>query len=344
MSGIRGLATGVGSLPHLDADKALDLIFKFVPNIPFWPQFPKRDFREGMLAQFSENIPCLEIKGNGLVFNPENKEKKLEVFYEKIINDDLDYFKLSASFALGLHKFYERLSNVDLGRIDFIKIQVTGPFTFLAGINDEKGVMLLHDPVFKQAIFKALSMKLRWQIDLFKKFARPIIAFIDEPYLGTFGSAYTSLNREDVVQGLAEFSESVKSKDLFLGLHCCGNTDWSLFTDIPAIDIINFDAYNFQERFVLYAQNLKGFLKRGGIICWGIVPTQSGRIEDSPVSLVNKIKSCIEALVNKGLEGSLLRSQMFISPSCGLGTLKISESEEIYHLLRATSLYIKDNF
>jgi methionine synthase II (cobalamin-independent) len=129
-----------------------------------------------------------------------------------------------------------------------------------------------------------------------------------------------------------------------LGVHCCGNTDWSIFADIPAVNIINFDAYNFQEKFVLYAKELKGFLKRGGIICWGIVPTQAGAIEESPASLANKIKSCIDALVNKGVERSLLNDQMFISPSCGLGTLKIEESEMAYNLLRATSLYIKDNF
>jgi preprotein translocase subunit SecD len=43
-----------------DADEALDLIFKYVPDIPFWPQLPRRDVREGMVAQFSENATAAD--------------------------------------------------------------------------------------------------------------------------------------------------------------------------------------------------------------------------------------------------------------------------------------------
>ena len=61
---LKGLATGIGSLPHHNVDAALDLIFQYIPNIPFWPQLPKRDIREGMVAQFSENLPFLKIESS----------------------------------------------------------------------------------------------------------------------------------------------------------------------------------------------------------------------------------------------------------------------------------------
>jgi len=343
MNGIKGLAIGVGSLPHLEAQEALDLIFKYVPNAPFWPQLPKRDFREGMVAQFSENLPCLKIKDGSVIFDPQNKEGKLEAFYEKVISDDLDYFKISESFALGLHRLYERLNKTDLTPVDFIKIQVTGPFTFLASVNDENGRLLLHDPVFKQAIVKGLGMKLRWQIDLFKKFGKRIIAFIDEPYLGAFGSAYTPINRQDIVQGLSELGESAKFKDVFLGIHCCGNTDWSIFTDIPCINVINFDAYNFQEKFVLYAKELKGFLKRGGAICWGIVPTQEFGGEENVELLIYKLRQGVDNLVKRGIEEKLLWENLIISPACGLGTFNPQKAEQAFSLLSETSAFIRQN-
>ena len=69
MQGLRGLATGVGSMPQKNAAEALDLIFKYLPNIPFWPQLPKRNIREGMTAQFSENFPFLKMNENGLNFS-----------------------------------------------------------------------------------------------------------------------------------------------------------------------------------------------------------------------------------------------------------------------------------
>lgn len=338
---VRGLATGIGSLPHKNADSALDLIFKYTPQIPFWPQLPKRDIREGMIAQFSENLPCLKITKDGLVFSTNNKEKELETFYERIILNDVDYFKTSPDFALGLHRFYQRLEKIGLKDIEFIKCQVTGPFTFAAAINDTAGNALLHDKVFMQAILKGLTMKALWQVNLFKKFGKKIILFFDEPYLGCFGSAYTPINREDVVKGLSELTAAVKYQDVLLGVHCCGNTDWSIFTDVDSIDIISFDAFDFLERLILYADNLKVFFKRGGILCWGIVPTLGFSGNETPDLLAKKINKGIEALVKKGLDRDLLLEQMLVSPSCGLGTLETKETEQIFRLLFQTSSFVR---
>ena len=76
----KGLATGIGSLPLIDAQKAVDLILRYLPVAPFWPQLPKTNSREGMIAQFSENLPGLKIDGSGLHFSSQDKEKELELF------------------------------------------------------------------------------------------------------------------------------------------------------------------------------------------------------------------------------------------------------------------------
>jgi len=339
MPKLKGLATGIGSLPHKDVDSALDLIFKYTPQIPFWPQLPKRDIREGMVAQFSENFPGIKVADEGLSFKPE--EKQLEIFYDRIIAQDIDYFKISPDFALGIHKFYARLEKQGLKEIEFIKCQVVGPFTFAASVNDDKGVALLHDSVLMQAILKGLIMKAIWQIKLFKKLGKKIILFFDEPYLGSFGSAYTPINREEVVKGLTEVTEGIKSDNVLTGVHCCGNTDWSIFTDIDSLDIISFDAYGFQDKFVLYADNLKDFLERGGIVCWGIVPTQELGGQ-SPDLLLEKIKEGIRVLVKKGLDKDLLLENLMLSPSCGMGTLDIDKTEKILNILSQISEKIRE--
>jgi len=341
MKNLKGLATGIGSLPHKDVEAALDLIFKYTPSIPFWPQLPRRDIREGMIAQFSENLPCLKVAREGLFFDGNCQDKTLETFYERIISSDTDYFKISQDFALGLHKFYQRLKDSSLSDIEFIKCQITGPFTFSASVKDELGNALLHNPVFMQAILKGLIMKALWQIEFFKEFNKKIIMFVDEPYLGCFGSAYTPINRKDVVKGLRELTEGIKSKDLLLGVHCCGNTDWSIFTEIDTIDIINFDAFGFLDRLVLYADNLQGFLKRGGVLCWGIVPTQDFTGKETADLLVRDIKDGIGSLTKKGLDQDLLLENLLVSPSCGLGTLDIEKSAKIFKLLSEVSLSIR---
>lgn len=346
MLGLKGLATGIGSMPHTGIgaqDAALQLIFKYCPYIPFWPQLPKQDIYEGMIVQFSENFPCLSQPNLG--FRSKDKEKELEIFYEKIINQDIDYFKISPTYARGLDFFYKKL-NQELGKFDlkdikFIKCQITGPFTFGASIKDEKDVALLHDSIYMQVIIKGLTMKALWQIRRFKKFGKKIIMFLDEPYLGCFGSAYTPINRKDVIDGLTEFTQGIKSGDVLLGVHCCGNTDWSIFTDINSIDIISFDAFGFLDKFVLYTDNLRDFFKRGGIVCWGVVPTQEFTGRETAELLLDKLKEGINALVKKGVDKDLLSENLLISPSCGLGSLDTERAEKIFRILHDLSSLIK---
>jgi len=344
MHNLKGLATGIGSLPYQDVDSALDLIFKNLPNIPFWPQLPQRNLREGMVVQFSENVPCLRFGDSGVYFYPQNKEEELEKFYEKAIDNDFDYFKISREYAPGVYRFYERLKGEALSKVELIKLQVTGPFTFAAAINDENGAALMHDKIFMQAVIKSLNMKALWQFNMFKEFGKKMAMFIDEPYLGCFGSAYTPLEKKDVVGSLAEFTDGLKSESVMLGVHCCGNTDWSIFTDSKDIDIISFDAFDYQDKFVLYADSIKSFLSRGGVICWGIVPTQEFTGQEDVALLIRRLRQGIDSLVKKGIDEELLKERLIISPACGLGTFAPQKAEKIFSLLRETSDFIRGNF
>jgi methionine synthase II (cobalamin-independent) len=172
-------------------------------------------------------------------------------------------------------------------------------------------------------------------------FGKKIIVFIDEPYLGCFGSAYTPINRDSVVSGLTEIAEGIKAAGALTGVHCCGNTDWSIFTGIKAIDIINFDAYSFLDKFTLYAGDINDFLKRDGVICWGIVPTQEFSGQDKAENLVGRIRDGFDLLAKKGVDRNALSENILISPACGLGTLDPQKAEKIFCLLSQASEILK---
>jgi hypothetical protein len=337
MRDIKGLATGIGSLPHKDANAALDLIFKYTPQIPFWPQLPKRDKREGMISQFSQRLPCLGVNQKGLFFDSSNQEQELAVLYEHVIANDTEYFKISPDFAVGLWGFLSRLEREDISRIEFIKGQTTGPFTFAASINDNEGKAIFHNSLLMQAVLEGLAMKARWQINLFRKFGKPIILFLDEPYLACFGSGFTPINRQDVVSGLAEFTKRIESPEVLIGVHCCGNTDWSIFTEVPNIDIVSFDAFNFLERILLYAHQLITFFKRGGILAWGIVPTGDFSPQIDKTILAERLQAGLNVLVNKGIDEELLKKRLILTPSCGLGALGFDKAEPIFECLDGLS-------
>jgi methionine synthase II (cobalamin-independent) len=191
-----------------------------------------------------------------------------------------------------------------------------------------------------QAIIKGLAMKALWQVNALKRFGKKLILFLDEPYLGCFGSGFTPLTRESVVAVLRGFTEAIRSENLSIGVHCCGNTDWSIFTDVPYIDIINFDAFGYQDKFVLYADNLKGFLERGGMICWGIVPTQEFEPSLAPGLLIKKIEEGFKRLSDHGIARELLARGLMLSPACGLGALDPAKTQGIFKLLSETALLI----
>ena len=59
-------ATGIGSLPHTDARAAVEAVFAFSPDLPYWPQLPKVSSKEGMNEQALAGLPGLRIEGGKL--------------------------------------------------------------------------------------------------------------------------------------------------------------------------------------------------------------------------------------------------------------------------------------
>lgn len=334
---VKGLATGIGSLPYRDAEAALDLIFKYTPKAPFWPQLPKRGACEGMVAQFSQNLPGLQLKDGSVYLDASAPESGLEVFYEKIISGDNAYFAITPDFAPGIYAYRDRLRRTGAKGVEFVKGHITGPFTFAAAVTDDKGTALLHNEIMMQAVVKGLAGKAKWQIEFLKEFGRQAIIFVDEPYLGCFGSAYTPITRETAVAVLNELCSDIKAHGALTGVHCCGNTDWSILTEAAGVDIISFDAFNFLDRIVLYAAEVSAFLDRGGILCWGIVPTREFTGAETPESLIEKIESGVERFSRKGVDAAGIIERLMISPSCGLGSLDEDKAGGIFSLLNGVS-------
>lgn len=331
MISISGLATGIGSLPHLEPKKAVDLIFSSVPEIPFWPQLVKMDKREDMIFQYLDGMPTI-------ISNPsEDKENSLAKVYQEFIDGNIDYFKITQGRAGGLYYLLDKVSQMDLSKVVMFKGHVTGPFTFASSVADNFGKPWLHDEATLDATSKVLAMKAVWQANMFKnKFNKEAIIFFDEPYLSSFGSAFCPLAREKVVALLKEVFNIVKEKsEALTGIHCCGNTDWPMLFE-SAVDIVSFDAWNYDEKFTLYPREIKAFLERGGILAWGIVPTNAMELKITKDDLKRKFADVIKRLVSQKVDKELMLENTIFTPSCGLGTRTEKEAEYVFNLLGQT--------
>ncbi len=338
-----GLPAAVGSFPHQHPYDVVEAILEHLPEIPLWPQLPKTSYLESMYIQFSTGMPFLRLdpeRGKMYMDLSGDIYGELEKFYERIIEDDLAYFAIPWEVARGLEAFIDVLWRRKPQTVQWVKGQITGPISFGLMITDHrKRAVLYHEEAF-DTVVKTLSLKARWQIRQLKRVHPDVIIFIDEPYLSSFGSAFINLTREQVLQYLGEVIDAIHQEDALAGVHCCGNTDWSLVMDTDA-DIINFDAYEYFQGMTLYTEPLRQFLKRGGVLAWGIVPTSEHIADETGESLSDKFFRKVEDLVEREVPRTVLLNQSLITPSCGMGTMKYSQSDLVLTRLSETSARIR---
>ncbi|MGE5247841.1 MAG: methionine synthase, partial [Verrucomicrobiota bacterium] len=259
--------TGVGSLPHRDPSRAVREVLSRFREIPYWPQLPMRTPLEHMYSQFAASLPGATISGDKL--GMESGEALLpaaEAFYERFLGGEVYPFAIPAERAAGLHEFLATAA----GPFPAVKGQVTGPISFGLMVCDRQKKPVFYDPVGRDVLVKYLLRVAQWQAERLSRLSPAVIVVLDEPYLASVGSAILSLPREEVVGALDEIFDGLAGT--LCGIHCCANTDWGLVLS-SRVGYLSFDAYEYADSLLLYAEELNAFLARGGKIAFGIVPT-----------------------------------------------------------------------
>ncbi len=342
----------IGSLPMDDHPAASRLIMNYTPAIPLWIQLPVFP-EEGMVTQFLPGMPGV-VKQDGRIFidtAAESFDDDLLAFFEAYMATHEDPDRLPASrFALtdttgkGVAALLDALDRLKRPPVA-VKGQVTGPVTFCTGVKDQDGRAIFYDGTLRDAAVKRLALNARWQIRTLSGSGSPVIIFIDEPALAGFGSSeLISISREEILGCLQEVVNVIHADGGLAGIHVCANTDWSLVLESGA-DIVNFDAYTYFDRFILYGPQIRDFLAAGKCLAWGIVPTlKSEAIERETVdSLYVGWKDRSHQVEALGISAAVIRSQSLITPSCGLGSLNLDLAKRVLALTRDLSLRIRDS-
>jgi len=336
------LPTGVGSMPHHETSQACRFVAGTLSLAPFWPQLPQRSFRENMYVQYSEGFPGFQIdetEGKMWVETSLMMEG-LEAFYEKVMSSDLNAFRISLEYAEGLYKMPEILNAVHPEGLQIYKGQVTGPVSMGLTVTDENKRAIIYNEAAEDVVVKMVALKGKWVESYMREavVAEKYLMFFDEPYMVSFGSAYLNMSREQVIGYLNECFDAVSC---MVGVHCCGNTDWSVILD-TTVDVVNFDAYEFGVGLTLYSEHLERFLDRGGILAWGIVPTSEAVRHENVTSLVQRLDDLLGRLEAKGFDKKEVLKQSMVTPSCGTGSLTVALAEEIFEKTVDVSKRVQD--
>ncbi len=332
---LSAVPTVVGSFPHTEPSELVDRILAKLPQMPAWPQLPNRDFRESMYVQYSEGFPGvqLDFEQQRMFFRQDDEfYQQLEEFYQAVIEEDVEHFAISADYALGLHLFLERVAARGERGDGWLKGQVTGPFSFAMTVTDENKRSIAYSPELNEVTVQGIAMKARWMARKLRSLSDHVLVMLDEPYLCSYGSAFVNVSREDVLCALNTALDAVHAEGALAGIHCCGNTDWTLPLETKA-DVINLDAYEFFHGLPLYPTELSAFLNRGGHISWGIVPTSESAAELDANALLEALDDRVGQLVARGIDREQLFAQCLLTPACGMGTRGVALADRVTELL-----------
>jgi len=331
--------TIIGSMPHTDPREACSQVTHYLKDIPAWPQLPKRSFLENMYVQFSEGFPGVVVKENSIYVDcSQDLSKPLEKFYTAYLDNDVDKYPISPECAAGLHAFLalENLSPLA------VKGQVTGPITWGLTVTDENRKSIIYDDVLGDVVPKFLRLKAGWQEKELRKISPNTIIFVDEPYMSSFGSVSMLLSKDRVTNLLEEVFKGISG---LKGIHCCGNTDWSILLE-TSVNVLSFDTYNYAQSLTLYPAEVKKFLDRKGAIAWGIIPnTDEALADESVASLKDRLEEAMAPFTRKGIRFNQLVEQGLLTPSCGLASLASDEAtSRALELLAELSIKIRKRY
>ncbi len=332
--------TMIGSMPHTDPSAAGSQVTRYLNDIPVWPQLPRRSFRENMYVQFSEGFPGVVIKEDSIyVDRSQEIDKPLETLYAAYLENDSDKYPIGPDYAAGLHHFL----NLDNLAAMAVKGQVTGPITWGLTVTDDSRRSIIYDDILGDAVAKFLRLKAAWQEKRLREVCPNTIIFVDEPYLAAYGSSTTGfLSKERVIHLLEEVFGGISG---LKGVHCCGNTDWSVLL-ATSVDILSFDAYNYAQSLSLYPAEIKKFLAREGTIAWGIVPNEAESLaKESAASLQDRLEEAMAPFTRNGIRFKQLIEQGLLTPSCGLASLAGEEvAAQALELLAELSARIRQRY
>lgn len=331
----------IGSLPYTDPDQACRLMLEYCPQTPAWPQLPKRAFEEDVYVQFSGGFPRLVREGQRIyVDTSQGLGPALEQLYIAYLTHELERAAMAPENATGLKALARALQERGQ-RPQLVKGQVTGPISWGLTIPDQQGRPILHDGMLADAVAKHLHLKAAWQERELRKLAPKTLVLVDEPHWGSLGPDFALLGRERVLTLLEEVLAGIEG---FKGMHCCGDTDWSLPLE-ASIDVLSLDAYDFGDSLLKYAEPVRAFLKRGGWIAWGIVPASTEVRRHSVDTLLPCMTELVQTLARE-VEvpfRELLRAS-FVAPACGLGSLDIASAVRAMYLTAELSVAMRARY
>ena len=329
------LTTAMAVMPHKDVDSALETALSL--DIPFWPQLPHYSYYEDMYVQASEHFPgiVLDMEKQTLRFSMDKFIVELEEAMAHF--EEPEYFDISHTYSVVYHRFLE----LDLSDRPAIRGQLEGPISFGFNVRDQNDRPILFDDTVRPFMLEFMAKRINVQLTRLKELNPNAFMFVDEPGLQFLFSAMAGYSDLAAKGDMETFFSLI---DHPRGVHLCGNPDWDFLLSLD-LDILSLDIYTNGEVFSSYAASIKRFLDRGGVLVWGIVPTNFEPFEMENIhTLEERLTSLWDFLGKKGIDREFLLSRSLLSPAtcCLVNPDGEKTVEKAFSLVRELSARLRD--
>lgn len=300
------LTTAMAVMPHKNVDRALSMALSL--DIPFWPQLPLYSYYEDMYVQASEHFPgiMLDMEKRTLRFSTEKFMSEVEEAMNHF--EEPEYFDISNIYSVVYHRFLD----MDLSQRAAIRGQLEGPISFGFNVVNENDRPILFDDTVRPFLYEFMARRINVQLLRLKKHNPNAFMFVDEPGLQYLFSAMSGYNDVDAHADMEMFFGMI---DRPRGVHLCGNPDWDFLLSLD-LDILSLDVYSNGEIFASYAKAISRFLERGGVLVWGMVPTNFEPFEKEDMdSMAARLEEIWKTLGKSGIDREFLLSRSLISPA-----------------------------
>ena len=307
-----GATAGVGSLPHLDpAAAAAFAIGEF--DIATIPTLPHRSSEELMLAQALVGLPGVRLAGDGSFVADSAAVKP-----HATVTTDFE----REAFA-GMRAFLDLAAKVRLDGAA-IKWQFVGPVTL--------GVALQRAGLDRETAFDmALSTVRQRLADISAVVSAALpnsqqMVVLDEPWFAELMHPGFPIPPDEAIDRISSAMAALPA-DTLAGIHCCSPCDIATLLACGP----NVVSLPVSPELVDWVGYLTRFLADGGIIAWGVTPTD-GPVPSTSERHWRSLSDLWCSMVQLGCDPVLLRRQSIVTPQCGLAGHSASVARRIARL------------
>ncbi|MBK9383875.1 MAG: hypothetical protein IPN34_03480 [Planctomycetes bacterium] len=293
-------ATGVGSLPFVEPEQAVDFVARWAPRVPFWPELPRR--AESETAIGAALAGCFRWVRPGT--DPGTWEiRDLAAFEAAVVHPRLAARSATERALQGAFRARRFSSAIAL------KLQSIGPLTLAEAVR-WRGAPLDATPRGSALALRLAERAAARRLAAAESFGLPLLLQLDEPSFALVREERTRARASSLWRRLLP---ELRGRACAIGIHVCSALDPR---DLRGRGLALLSCTAFRS---LAPTPQQVFGRRRGVLLCGVVPTWT-------VSSSRELPPA-EALVEACPSAEAWRGRVLISAACGLGLLDLRAAE-----------------